>query len=610
MDADRRNNFINNKTGAVMVAPNAAIDNGSNNHASTANGTISSSTESSDSVEPPKQPFNVSNKDFNERTNACNEQCNSETDCDGVANNQQQSDSNQSNNDRDSNVVCSVLNKNVANNVPLYDLCGVNLNANANKTPSSPALSRAQTNYDDERSTDKPNNADNDSHACYDENHMEKHSSNGNIDNKQECPSEFNDVCKESHTTNDDGITMSNIERLDNRSDNGQRINNSSNDIDASRKSNVIETVADTLSTQQLSVGEQTNDCNTKLQNCQSTATLIVQNSSEDCISSTDTISSNSIDVKPIKCPANQSQAASESDKNGCQINKTKETSTDIDAKDQTVKRSTVMFNDDTLKQPLLGKQSNGKQNTTVYSAIERANVPRKGNDNENENENEKQLNDHDHDDHENHTADKIDSKRVAYNDYVNLLCDTDKGGIFTKNSKRNAGEEGRPLLRQSISCEEPDVNSKNQRKTNMRPRSIVKSPSTQNFSSSEKFDVSRKPRLSIQCSGNDPERPVLHVQFLQHNNDSTEGLKGNLFYPNSPTSGDHMSYQNGGPAYDSSEKQPIDLINQMPARGILRQSRMRDSLSSSSSGSSSSSDSSSSDDVSQFAEAKPPDGG
>lgn len=547
MEDYRRNNFINNKS-AVVVAPMAVIENDTSNHAA-ANGTISSSTESSDSVEPPKQPFNVNNKDFNE------------------------TDSNQSI-ERDSIDVCSVLNQNTANNVPLYDSRGVNLNSNSNKTASTPVHSRAQTtNVDDKGSSiDKQCNGDKESILC-DENH-EEHSSNGNIENKydDDRSTEFNGVCKKSHSN--DGIT---IERLDNR-DTIERINNSSNDIDVSLKSDVIET------NQTVTVP--------------ASATLIVQNSSEDCISSSDTISSthNSIDVKPIKCPSNQSQAASESDKIGCKDNETKEISHNFDEKDQTAKKSTAMCDDDdSLKQPLIGQRSYGS-NPTVYSAIERPIVPRsKGNE-------------------EIDTDEKCDSqqKRVAYNEYVNLLCDTDKGGIFTKNSKRNANdEESRPLLRQSMSCDEGPTNQNIQRRTNSRPRSIVKSPSTQNFSSnsSEKFD--RKPRLSIQCSGNDPERPVLHVQFLQHNNESKESVKGNLFnYPNSPTNGDHFSYQNSGPPYESGDKHPIDLINQMPARGILRQSRMRDSISASSSdSSSSSSDSSSSDDVSQFAEATPPDG-
>lgn len=571
MDADRRNNFINNKS-TVVAAPNATIENGGNNH-SAANGTISSSTESSDSVEPPKQPFNDNNKDFHEN-NVCIEQC--ESDSDGNAMVENRTDSNQSN-ERDSEVLCRDLNKYAPNSAP-YHLHGVNLNS----PPSSPVHSRAQQNHHDNNSIDKQRNGDKD---CNRSDHQER-SPNGNV-NKIDCHHHYNNDHKNSHK---DGITKAAtiIERHDSADSNGQRINNGSNDIDVSLKSNFIETVANTLHDNQLAPGDKGDSVNQIVTN--STSTLHVQNSSEDCISSTDTISSNSIDVKPIKCPTEKSQAASESEEDGCKrIDATENPPNEIEEKSQSSK--STMYDDNSLKEPLLGKHSNGSH-STVYSAIDRTNAPLS-----------KGKND-----------DDCDEKQVAYNEYVNLLCDTDKSGINSKNSKQKSDEEeNRPLLRQSISCEDGPANHKVQRRSNPRPRSIVKSPSTQNFctNSGEKFDVSRKPRLSIQCTGPDPERPVLHVQFLQHRNDSNDSIKRNMFNnQNSPSSGEHESYQNSGSQCDPAEKQPEQLIHQMPARGILRASRLRDSISSSSSGStSSSSDSSSSDEVSHFAQAKPPDG-
>lgn len=571
MDADRRNNFINNKS-MVVAAPNAIIENGDNNH-SAANGTISSSTESSDSVEPPKQSLNDSNKDFYEN-NVCIEQCRSDSDGNAIVENC--TDSNQSN-DRDSDVVCSVLKKYAPNSAP-YGLHGVNLNSPS----SSPVHSTAQQNNHDNNSIDKQRNGDKD---CNRSDHQER-SSNGNV-NKIDCHNHYNNDHKNSHI---DGITKAaTIEHVvDNADSNGQRINNGSNDIDVSLKSNFIETVVNTLQDNRLPVGDKGDCVNQIVTN--PTSALHVQNSSEDCISSTDTISSNSIDVKPIKCPTEKGQAASESEGNGGKkINDTKNTSDEIDEKSQSSK--STMYDDNSLKEPLLGKNSNGSH-STVYSAIDRTNAPlRKGN-----------------------TDDDCDKKQVAYNEYVNLLCDTDKSGIYSKNLKRKSYEESRPLLRESVSCDDGSATHKVQRRSNPRPRSIVKSPSTQNFCTNggEKFDVSRKPRLSIQCTGPDPERPVLHVQFLQHHNDSNDSIKKNMFNnQNSPSSGEHESYQNSGSQCDSADRQPEELIHQMPSRGILRTSRLRDSISSSSSGStSSSSDSSSSDEVSQFAEATPPDGG
>lgn len=611
MDADRRNNFINhnNRSAVVVVAQNATNnEHASNSHAAatataatgttTSNGTtISSSSESTESVEPPKQPFNINHKNFNE-PNVRKKECKTGG---RMAIDECGTDSNQSN-AKDANGVCSVLSEFAVatNDVAPFDESSdvVNLKTNSNLIASMPVLSRAQTiTHTDNDNNDGGRLTENDKQHVNGDNSRKRTDepfSNGNIDNNVAD-------CKRPHTTADTDKNMddnrnddSTINQFDNGNANAhERINTNSNDIDTSTQLNRNELVAaaTTRTTTTTPV----------------TATLTVQNSSEDYISSTDTISSNSIDVKPIKCPENESQAASDSNNIGCtnHSTETKEIPNEnIDEKDPSPKRSAAMYDDEnnTLKQPLLGKQ----QQTTVYNSIDRAAIDvGKGSSTSAKNPIANANGNH-------------NSKRVAYNEYVNLLCDTDKGGLYTKNSKRiGNGDEVRPLLRQSASVDE-GPHSKIHRRSNPRPRSIVKSPSTQNFATNtgaDKFEVNRKPRLSIQCTGNDPERPVLHVQFLQHHNESTDGLKCDLFNSNYPNgvavdaSNDHESYQNSEPSYDSAEKKPIDLINQVPARGILRMKRMRDSISSSSS-SSSSSDSSSSDDVSQFAEANPPDGG
>lgn len=590
MDADRRNNFNNNKS-VGAVATQSVIENGGSSHTTT-NGTISSSTESSDSVEPPKQSFNDNiNKDFHEN-NVCVEQYKSEQ-CNRI-DAELCTDSVKSN-DKDSNDLCNILsvgNENGVSNVGLDDSRNFNLNSMS---------TRAQTqtnNHDKNSSIDKQLNG-NDKN-CNRSNVQEACVSNGLTIDMDDYQKSRNDENTDNADTTTIITSHNEIDKqIDKTNINGQRINNSANEFDASINSNTVDTVTNTLHDNQLSSVPEN-----QIESNQTTAKLL-QNSSEDCIS-TDTISSNSIDVKPIKCPTDRSQTASESEEIGCK-NIEEEQSNDIPCETNQSTKST-MYDDNTLKMPLLGKNATSEKNgTTVYSAINRPNVSKqKGNFNENATDD-----------------DKCDAKSVAYNEYVNLLCDTDRNGgssgvgsIFTKNAKRNGSAESRPLLRQT-SCDDGSINQKIQRRSNPRPRSIVKSPSTQNFSSNtgDKFDVNRKPRLSIQCTGSDPERPVLHVQFLsQQHNDSTDSIKRNLLNSvNSPSSGEHESYQNGGSQCDSTmvEKQPEELIHQMPARGILRTSRLRSSISSSSSDStSSSSDSSSSDDVSQFAEAKPPDGG
>lgn len=562
MDADRRNNFNNNKSVGGVVVSQSTIDNGSNNHSAATNGTISSTTESSsDSVEPPKQPFiDSNNKDF-QANNVCNEQFNAVV--------EKRTDSNQTDSDvRWCNL--SAGNVNSVSNTVLGGSRGSNLNT----VSASPVFSRAQINIHDNNSIDKALNGDSGCNPS--ENQIRCKSSNGIVNNEIDCGNQMYEQLHKSTTTPAD------IERYDNVETNGQRINNSEPDTVASINSNSIECETNKLCDNQLSTRTEDKESNL----IKSTATLLVQNSSEDCVSLTDTLSSNSIDVKPIKCPTDQSQTASESEEIGCKDNESKEISHANEEPTQS-SGSNKMYDDHSLKTPLLGKNNNGT-NSTVYNAIDRPNQQpsNKGN-----------------------NDDKCDERHVAYNEFVNLLCDTDRNGDSNKNNKRNVSDESRPLLRQSMSCDD-GPSSKFQRKSNPRPRSIVKSPSTQNFGSSEKFD--RKPRLSIQCSGTDPERPVLHVQFLsQHHNDSNDSVKGNLFnITHSQPSGEYESYQNGGAQCDLGDKQPEQLINQMPPRGILRASRIRSSISSSSSSGSSSSDSSSSDDVSQFAEAKPPDGG
>lgn len=570
MDANRRKNFTSNKS-IDVVASNATNENGSNNHAA-ANGTISSSTESSDSVEPPKLPLK-DNKDFHENNVRVEEIKSEQRKRDVIV--EERSDSNQSNEKGSDDVLCSVLSSSNEISLPESGRDGLR-SFDLNSMSASPVFSSAPTNnHDSNSSIEKQLNGDDKN--CNRNYHQDYRTFNGIINRHD------NDYEK---SRNDDRTMGTNVRYDNDKADtNEQRINKCTHDIDVSINSNSIETVTNTLHDNQLS--EDQKDINNYQTETNSTVKLIAENSTEDCIS-TDTISSNSFDVKPIKCPTDRSQTSSESDEIGCKENEGK--SDDFTKTNQSKK--SVMSDDDLLKMPLLGSKNSSGNNTTVYNAIDRPNIPAcKGN-----------------------TDDNYDEKPVAYNEYVNLLCDTDRNGIFTKNTKRNANDESRPLLRQ-ISCDNTTVIQKIQRRSSSRPRSIVKSPSTQNFSSNthDKFEINRKPRLSIQCTGSDPERPVLHVQFLsQQHTDSNDSIKKNLLINvNSPTSGEHDSYQNSASQCDSTDKPPEELIHQMPARGILRTSRLRSSISSSSSGStSSSSDSSSSDDVSQFAEANPPDGG
>lgn len=199
-------------------------------------------------------------------------------------------------------------------------------------------------------------------------------------------------------------------------------------------------------------------------------------------------------------------------------------------------------------------------------------------------------------------SGDDARSQRALYNEYVNLLCDADLSGAAANgttkkriqnghndgNGQNTTGSESKPLLLDLGSG--PSTQPR-------KPKSIVKSPSTQTFGSHEKyFDGNRKPRLSIQCTGSDPERPVLHVQFLQ-SHQSQDSMSQS--YPPQPH---HMGYDNAYDGDDTTKKESIDY-------SVGPES----SISSTDSSDESSSSSSSSDDEDSsigFAEAKPPDGG
>lgn len=271
---------------------------------------------------------------------------------------------------------------------------------------------------------------------------------------------------------------------------------------------------------------------------------------SDDRVSS-DTISSDSIDVT-TKCPADNYQTKV------CSVHS---------------KGTSAMDDESSLRIPLLG--NNSENNGTDYNAIDKPTKLRSTTTTTTLSQtNVSAVNDLD-----------SASKRVLYNDYVNLLCDTDLSGAVAAAGKQesnvNANEseerdENRPLLQQNSSY-------LSKRKQIQKPKSIVKSTSTQSFGASNEnsVNVNRKPRLSIQCNKSDSER-VCHVQFFSKSkNDDSDPVKSN----------NDRSYSNN--------------------LGVTKY--FRSSISSTSSTSSSSTDSSSSDDASsldQFAEAKPPDGG
>lgn len=200
-------------------------------------------------------------------------------------------------------------------------------------------------------------------------------------------------------------------------------------------------------------------------------------------------------------------------------------------------------------------------------------------------------------DDNSNENGDDARAQRALYNEYVNLLCDTDLSGATatgsmkkrTQNGLNNvtnaAGSENKPLLLDLGPLPVTQMS---------KPKSIVKSPSTQTFGSNEKyFDGNRKPRLSIQCTGSDPERPVLHVQFLAHQ--SQDEISQSL--PSQPYA---MGRQDN--AYNSDDIAKKDSIDYSVGP--------ESSISSTDSSDESSSSSDDEDSSIGFAEAKPPDGG
>lgn len=523
MDADKRSNFIkNNKSinNDVATAVKTSITNGSNSQTSI-NGTINTNSESSESIEPLKRPFNE---------NANDEILTADT-------------IEQFEDGRSREIFHNDLSEKLESN-------------NVSKLPAL-ANSRPQSHHNGEDP-------------------FEHHSS---IDNDEiEAPPRYREVIDNiisSHDNNcgavNDGKTHNSVNCINNRDN---------KDIDSKSTSAInraISTNNSIIETKRSSI-DQSNSKDRQI--CSSASLEPI--SSGDCVSSTETFSSDSIDVKPTKSPT--SQTASENYINSKKFEKYSDESVVIESKSQ-ISDPNMDNDDNSLRIPLLGKGKINGNNSIDYNAIERNNRTK-----------------------DNGISKNSNGKPMAYNEYVNLLCNTDKDGNGQKPS------------------DSYDTNTNNhqkyQHKSSEKLRGIVKSPSTQNFGSnaSEKFcDANRKPRLSIQIqnTGSDPQRPTLHVQFLSQNENAnnTNGFMNTILNScnYSPPSGDHDgSYQNSIFSKNNSiEKPPEELINQVPTRGILRTSRPRSSISSSSSESSSSSSSdSSSSDVVNLAEAKPPDGG
>lgn len=612
MDADRANCVINNKSNGGSVA---AIHESGNNGSTEPIGTESSS----DSVEPPKSPFINTNENFNAK-HECN--CERNVDekqsiCEHVENYTNSVRSTLSNNVENAEILNNLLsdeNKiNCSTTVTVASTTApiiiesdssnkqiVKNNLNTSSSNNNNSVADNQLNDDKKRE----NYQIDDQHERNGRPKNNNSSTDGNTTNNyqfdNECDKLENRDCAREHNGTPE------MSKIDEKSSSNERINSGDNgDIDNRRVSNIDQRKSNAVLSKQFSISRE--DSIPSDLTTDSRSLLLVQNSSEDYISS-DTFSSDSIDVRPIKCSTagdhqtnEQPNCVPNADPNG-DGNKTQ-------------LLSSAMHDDNSLRTPLLA--GNGKD--TDYNAINRLSNATsalsriKGN---------------------NSVKHEAGEKRVLYNDYVNLLCDTDLGAVaattVTKANGRHSKtvtvksdrDEIRPLLQQSMSYDDGSK-SKRPKVLNQKPKSIVKSPSTQNFgsTSSEKFyEANRKPRLSIQCSGSDPERPVLHVQFLSQHQKSgdahTPSKQSNLFASklSSPPAahGEHVSYQNSVPQHSEPIDQKYttaDLINQMPTRSILRTSRMRNSISSSSSDSSSSSSSSSSDDVSTFAEAKPPDG-
>lgn len=212
--------------------------------------------------------------------------------------------------------------------------------------------------------------------------------------------------------------------------------------------------------------------------------------------------------------------------------------------------------------------------------------------------------NDHDDDDDSDNETTR-QSKRALYNEYVNLLCDTDIGAATTTDSQRRNARNGDDTNARMATESKPlllDLAGKSGT-AHRKPKSIVKSPSTQTFKSGEKYadGGGRKQRFSIQCT--EPERPVLHVQFLPKQAKVTTGLSQS-YPPQSQStrrSSADMAVQPGS----------LDGLNANGGSFSARSSVSSTDSSSSSDDSSSESSSSDGDStIGQIAEAKPPDGG
>lgn len=110
------------------------------------------------------------------------------------------------------------------------------------------------------------------------------------------------------------------------------------------------------------------------------------------------------------------------------------------------------------------------------------------------------------------------DDQHHCYNDFVNLICNdqNDDHILNSFHAKNNHGdhdaekiEEIKPLLLEFQSEKQ-------------RPKSIVKSPSNVSFGCGDK---DKSTADVVPCTNFDPERPVLHVQFLQQQNGSVPSM-------------------------------------------------------------------------------------
>lgn len=601
MDADRRNNRFNNHKTSVNMANGSATSNGSSSNSTIAdcshNGqattttTTGSNADSSDSIEPPKQPSNQSYQtDYNNEPNGsecAEEQCEqsvieNHVDAKNQTNSvlyKQQFHTNDANGElcdllNDVNFVqpsaahdhsCSNANNGVSSAIVLDSS---NASALASESTTTAAAAVAATS-----ATTKITSTD----------EQTKTPTTNSIDNRSTADSDSTNIVHNAQQTVD----------IVNRADNN--LNSSSNQSINTGRTQKISSELDEITR---------NPSITGLFDAVHVSGTSDSETSKNCVAEVNGINGD-FDVETISSESQSHESQHhDNDDGNVQCGQT-----EANNSENISGPKASMDSDRSLKTPLLAKNGNGAGHNKPndYNAIER-----------------------------NATGNvEMNGKSVAYNDYVNLLCDTgDKHKTtipLNKGRKVSMNDESRPLLQQSMSydgCSSGAQQSKFRRKScgqKAAPiRSIVKSPSTQNFSTSQErdrtvHDASRKPRLSIQCTGSDPERPVLHVQFLsqQHQSDDVRdninSLRSNILTVKQSASpnGERTSLPSTASPDDVfvEQKPPEELIHQVPTRGILRASRVRSSISSDSSSSSSTSDSSS-DDVSQFAEAKPPDGG